>query len=235
MLHRLPNTFVTFLIALGCAGFAFPTPPPFPPDLGEVAGNVASPTETAPGIPSRADPNPSHLLSGKDFYLKECAVCHGPRGDGTERGMPLYKPHRVYATHITRHGRQGSRQYAIPMPAYPNTALSDRQLGQIWDYLDSLSSPTTGEQLYRSYCANCHGPDGLGGACGQPLINADGILTQSNLFTLWVRWGQNDGSYDRRGSYMPRWNRSENSDADVEKLRSYIQSLSSISEHRHLP
>lgn len=235
MSNRLPNKFVTILIALGCLAFAFPTPPPFPPDLGQDPGNPQHPTEPTTEEPRQNETTPVSSLSGKDVYIKECAICHGQTGEGTERGTPIKKPYKVFATHITRHGRKGNPQYAIPMPAYPEATIPNRQLVQIWSYLDGVELPSTGKDIYQTYCANCHGVDGLGGMSSQPLINTVGITTQPELFALWVRWGQDDGFYDSRTTYMPRWNQAEISDADLEKLRSYVQSLPSASELNYVP
>jgi mono/diheme cytochrome c family protein len=225
MLTRLPNKIVSLLIALGCSGFIFPTPPPFPPDLGDPDANTPSDSDRDRG-PVTPDREPRTPENGRDLYIKECAICHGQKAEGTERGTPLYKPYKVYATHITRNGRKGHPQYAIPMPAYPKEALSDRQLVQIWDYLDKTPSPATGEDIYLTYCANCHGTDGRGGMSSQPLISLDGQVLALDLFSIWVRWGQDDGFYDSRTSYMPRWNQNEIADEEVEKVRNYIQSLS---------
>lgn len=235
MIHHLPNKIFAVPITLVCFAFAFPTPPPFPPDLGENDGSLPVPIDPPAEAPNRSPPTPALPPNGKEFYLKECAICHGPSGEGTERGTPLHKPYKVYATHITRHGRKGDPKYAIPMPAYPREVLPDRILVQIWTYLEETSSPFSGEDIYRFYCANCHGTDGRGGMCGQPLVNFDGVVTSPETFALWVRWGQDDGFYDNRGSYMPRWNQAEISDSDLAKLRVYIQSLSSFAERRYVP
>lgn len=197
--------YLTFAAACGIA--AFPTPPPLPPE---------SPEPPA-GTP----------MSGRELYFKECAVCHGREGEGTERGFPVRKPYRVYATHITRRGRAGNPQFAIPMPAYPAEVLSDRQLVEIWNYLDSLTSATSGEAIFQTYCANCHGRDARGGMSGQPLFNAQGVVTPPDTFDLWVRWGQDDGFYDNRSSYMPRWNQWEISESQLASLRLYLKTLSS--------
>jgi mono/diheme cytochrome c family protein len=235
MISHLPNKIFAVLTTLVCFAFAFPTPPPFPPDLGEDDGNQSVPMDPSAEVPDRSTTSPNLPSNGKEYYLKECAICHGPGGDGTERGTPLHKPYKVYATHITRHGRNGDPKYAIPMPAYPREILPDRLLVQIWSYLEGASAPTSGEDIYRVYCANCHGKDGRGGMTGQPLITFDRMVTSPEIFALWVRWGQDDGYYDSRGSYMPRWNQDEISESDLAKLRVYIQSLSSLTERRYVP
>jgi mono/diheme cytochrome c family protein len=230
MFTLLPNKIVAMLITIGGIATAFPIPPPFPPDLGGDTEDAPGGAEPTPDIPT---PTPSTPSSGKEFYQKECAICHGARGEGTERGTPLNKPYKVYNTHITRHGRKGHPQFAIPMPAYPREMLSDRLMVQIWDYVESFSTPGTGEELYRAYCANCHGNDARGGMSSQPLVNETGVVTKPEVFALWVRWGQDDGFYESRGSYMPRWNPSEISDVDVVKIRSYLESLSPMSWRPH--
>jgi hypothetical protein len=95
-----------------------------------------------------------------------CAACHGPNGEGTALGYEIRHPVRPYATWVVRHGRTGGEFPGSAMLAYAPSSLTDAQLGTIFDYLDSLPQPTTGEGLYLDYCRNCHGTDARGGVTG---------------------------------------------------------------------
>lgn len=113
--------------------------------------------------------------SGKNLYLKHCAVCHGRDGNGGV-GLPLALPSFLeiapasYIKATIKLGRPGR-----VMPSF--NQLSDNEIDTITQYVlswhqegrVSLSgSPVRGdkhrgEQLFKENCVKCHGQQGEGG------------------------------------------------------------------------
>ncbi len=164
-------------------------------------------------------PSSNEGLSGKEVYLKECAVCHGKEGEGTDRGFSVRFPVAVYAEAVTRAGRDGAGVFSIPMPAYTAAQVSDQQLREMWQYLSSFSRPKTGAELFATFCQNCHGKDGRGGVVGK------GVLGEIGEFREVIREGEHRSQPLRRRKYMPAYSRSLISDADIWLLENYAREL----------
>lgn len=199
------------------------SPPTPPPDLKPPSVPIPPP-EIPPKVPR--DQGQGKNI-GQLAYERECAVCHGPSGEGTERGYPIKRPYRPYATEVTRKGRE-SQEFPIPMPAYPQSLLSDLELAEIWTFLDGSTvgdDLALGADLYRWFCSNCHGKDGKGGFSRQDIRPAAGSEVREGFFSDWIRWGSHHGDYMNRSAYMPRWNQWEISDNSIEKIKKYLQSL----------
>jgi mono/diheme cytochrome c family protein len=101
---------------------------------------------------------------GREVYLAKCVACHGPFGEpGPTRPAGVRPPRDLSApafqrgiddhelTAVVRHGRKG-------MPAIPRLG-TDADVRALVAYV-RLFSP--GYTLYATYCASCHGEDGLG-------------------------------------------------------------------------
>ena len=158
------------------------------------------------------------------LYSAACASCHGDRGQGVPMmGPELQHPVRDFSTWVVRNGRQGNPAFPNSvMAAFPESALPNATLESIYTWLSTpaLPKPTTGEALYKDYCANCHGATGVGGtaghdAKGEPLSKA---LTM-------VRGGHSLTQFSSRTGYMPKWTTSELSDAEVTLIVNYLDSL----------
>ena len=130
---------------------------------------------------------PAVLAEGQTLYNQICQTCHGPAGQGSERGAVLATATLVHGNadadvfRTIRTGVPGSQ-----MP--PFASLTDTQIWQLVAYLHSLqgSTPATGpsmpeskdtaagEALFfgRGGCANCHEVNGRGGVVGPDLSNA---------------------------------------------------------------
>ena len=156
--------------------------------------------------------------SGEEYYTARCAGCHGFAAEGPERGYQLRRPDNGYAAYIIREGRPGV-QFPNTMPAYESQHLSDSQLAELLAFLDAFEQPTTGDQLYQVYCANCHGLDGRGGPTGSDLRST---LGNEAAFIDAVRTGNSGNRYWNRFGYMPRWTDSEISNADVQAIIAYL-------------
>ncbi len=181
------------------------------------AAMVVSPPQPPP---ANDDPTPPlSSLSGQEYYQRECAICHGLNGEGTERGSAITRTHKVYGSQVIREGRSGSKTYAIPMPAYSRDELTARQLAEIWQMLGEKPKPDTGAGLYRAYCENCHGSHGSGGDVEVAINHAVGALS------LWVRYGgkSQDKDFLSRHDYMPSFNERELTDQDILLIGQYLK------------
>jgi mono/diheme cytochrome c family protein len=105
------------------------------------------------------------------------------------------------------------------MDKYGTDKLSDAQLTLIWDYLDQPPQPTTGETLYKDYCANCHGADGKGGVVMRPLAGEG-----KNVLKL-VRSGKSVGQYAMRHDSMPAFSTMRISDAELNLILAYVNTF----------
>ena len=160
-------------------------------------------------------------VSGIELFLGMCAPCHGAEGEGGPLAYELQHPNRAHATWVVRNGRPGLEFPGSQMAAYSPEVVSDEQLEEIFDYLDSFPQPTTGEALYLDYCGNCHGADPrTGGAVDKdPLDDGpDEILEQ-------VREGDGGTDYGNRGEYMPAFSADRLSDAEVQAIIDWLVSL----------
>jgi mono/diheme cytochrome c family protein len=160
-------------------------------------------------------------ISGEEFFLSVCAPCHGSDGEGTALGYEIQHPVRDYSSWVVRNGRPPGNA-ELPgsvMTAYATGSLEDATLEEIWDYLDTLPQPTTGEALYMDYCRNCHGTDAAGGITG-----VDIRLELLEIFEQ-VREGENVGNYAARSTSMPAFDESRISDAEIQLIADYVAGL----------
>lgn len=107
--------------------------------------------------------------TGEDLYSANCAACHGDPWGGPAVDQSLPGTKRVAgARSCTITGAIfGTNLFAQGVPdmvAFGNQQLTATQINAIAGYLDSRT--LTGEQLYVSTCAGCHGNDGRGGRNG---------------------------------------------------------------------
>jgi cytochrome c oxidase cbb3-type subunit 3 len=113
---------------------------------------------------------PADIASGAALYLKQCAGCHGPTGQGAGAGPALNSG-------AFRHGSTDEALFqtitkGVPGTTMPAFALSGLHTWQLVTHLRQLSmagrttkptgNPTVGEALFKTNCLNCHrsnGPD----------------------------------------------------------------------------
>jgi high-affinity iron transporter len=118
---------------------------------------------------------PAHgidLGAGSGLFAKNCASCHGDRGQGTGHG-PDAPP--AIGTSALMHGVSPALSYRVvsvgvrgtAMPAWSPSLSADQRWNTI-AYLASLrhspSDRAEGEGLYLQRCASCHGVTGVGSA-----------------------------------------------------------------------
>ena len=126
-----------------------------------------------------AQSSPDDVAEGERLYGVQCAICHGPRGDGG-RGANLALPRLRHAPDDT--ALAGVIRRGIPGTEMPGSALSARQVGQVAAFVRTLGrvrpEPVAGDaargrSLYqtRGGCAQCHTIAGRGGGIGPDLID----------------------------------------------------------------
>lgn len=84
--------------------------------------------------------NGSDLVRGRQLYEKDCATCHGARGEGkAEEFYPrLSGQHYRYLLRETHLIRNGERRNANPEMANNIRAYSDEELAAVADYISRL-------------------------------------------------------------------------------------------------
>lgn len=175
-------------------------------------GTDVAPTDNNhPGDPDRP-------TDGAELYGLECGSCHGD-GSGTPDGPSILNPVVGYASYVVRHGRDEMGFANGGMPAFDTAAVTDPELTAILGYLRAADKPTTGEGLYQRFCQNCHGADGKSGRVRKNILGEVGELAEK------IRFGNGGNNYGARTSYMPAWNATEITDAEIALLRTYIVGL----------
>jgi mono/diheme cytochrome c family protein len=155
---------------------------------------------------------------GVGLYGLHCAKCHAEQGRGGMNGPEIVHPVREYSSWVVRNGR-AMTSFPMPMEKWGADKLSDAQLNLIFDYLDTPPQPTTGAELYRDYCTNCHGSDAKSGPAMKNLLNEVDELKDQ------VRKGAHPGEYSMRQEYMPAFSTMRLSDADLDKIYQYVDGL----------
>lgn len=118
--------------------------------------------------------------AGRRLYLRDCAFCHGNRGEGTQNGPALVEGTNGAALtdFMLRTGRMPIDHPRAPSrPSEP--VYTDDEIAAFVDYIVRAFEPpgppipavepdrgdlAAGQQLYERFCAACHAPTGIGGA-----------------------------------------------------------------------
>lgn len=132
--------------------------------------------QTAPPAPAAVD-----VEAGRQLFLVGCTACHGPRGEGTDRGPSLVGSGAASADYYLSTGRMPLDQPGVQPQRKPPT-YSPRQIEQLTAYVASLGpgqpQPTIdyrggdlsqGYELFSNNCASCHSSAGAGGALGRSI------------------------------------------------------------------
>lgn len=173
--------------------------------------------------------------TGRQIYLRDCAICHGSRGRGSERGPSIVEEGAAGVHFMVSTGRM-----PLPNPAqYPggtraNLARSepdytDGDIAALVDYVrgfvDGPEVPEVtvstdllprGGKLYRLNCAACHQFAGVGGV----LYEDRAIPTLHFSTPVQVVEAIRTGP-----STMPPFGRSEISEEDADAIASYVAFL----------
>jgi mono/diheme cytochrome c family protein len=170
-----------------------------------------------------AEAMPNAMPAPAAWEGKTCKTCHGANGEGFMLLAPeIRHTPAVYANYIVRHGRinNGVPSAMVDFPPTPMMGkidITDADLAAIITWLDTMPKPTTGQGLYRDYCANCHGRDnGTGGAVGVPIV---GLMTA--MYGMKVRAGEGTDQ-SMRIAYMPPEDATALSDAEIGLIAQYL-------------
>jgi quinol---cytochrome-c reductase cytochrome c subunit len=129
----------------------------------------------APGILAQVSPS----SPGRILYLRDCAFCHGNRGEGTGLAPSLTRGGALATDFYLSTGRMPEATPENDPPRRP-PAYDRRQIDQLVAYVASLGqgppiprvdpqagSISEGATLYEANCAACHSSAGVGGALTQ--------------------------------------------------------------------
>jgi ubiquinol-cytochrome c reductase cytochrome c subunit len=125
------------------------------------------------------------------LYLANCATCHGPRGEGTDAGVPLVG---VGAASVDFYLRTGRMPLGAPgqRPHRQAPRFDDADIRALVDYVAGFGAgpaiPAVGTsddvqrgwRLYTANCAACHAATGAGNAVGGGFV-AVGLGNATNL------------------------------------------------------
>jgi cytochrome c oxidase cbb3-type subunit III len=161
--------------------------------------------------PNAIPTNPDDVTDFTVLYEKNCSGCHGRNGSGGP-ALPLADP--VYLAiadesimmKVAKNGIAGTC-----MPAFAKSAgglLTDKQVEIIVkgirqrhanpNLLAGITPPpysetkigevSRGPEVYKTFCASCHGPDGKGGSKAGSIVNGSflALLTNQELRTLTI-------------------------------------------------
>lgn len=129
-----------------------------------------------PAAAEQADrPGEPDLESGGALYQRWCAVCHASDGGGTTAGPAIEEVSVPYLDVTIRTGRM---PLADPLRGVRERTFSPAEREAVVHYLTEeldlagevpeprSGNPATGETVYATHCAQCHGAAAGGGVAG---------------------------------------------------------------------
>lgn len=151
----------------------------------------------AMGVPASGQDDAARPSSeeARDLFLRNCAVCHGPRGRGTFRA-PELTGSGAAATHFQMStGRMPPDREGEGPVRTPSSEFSDPEILAVAEYVQSIAGGpripdvdtadadlTRGADLYLQGCAPCHGSSGSGSVLtGGDIAPALGDLTSVQI------------------------------------------------------
>lgn len=182
---------------------------------GSAGSPVSAGSGGAAGLAGSAGSAP---VNGEAIFNVACKTCHEAQGAGGKLGPEIQHPVRDHATWVVRNGLPGAA-FPKPMEKIPADLLSDAELNMVFDYLDMPPQATSGQALYLDYCGNCHGADGKGGPTTRNILDELDKLRDN------VKKGTHPGDFGNRKEYMPTLNPSKLTDAEVDLIYAYVESL----------
>jgi len=171
---------------------------------------------------------PSEVVDFKLLYGQNCAGCHGSDGKG---GASIALANPVFLaiaddTVIRRTAANG--EPGTPMPAFAQSAggmLTDQQIDALvrgirsWAKPDVLGDqtpppyaaeapgdPQRGADVYRTYCASCHGANGRGGSKASSIVDGSflALINDQQLRTIVIAGRPELGAPDWRADVEGR-------------------------------
>ncbi len=195
---------------------AFPASVLGDPEVGKIEAYLV--WLAAPGNGDGGDGDGGIDVPPMSPFAANCSGCHGPTGEGTTLAPQIRAPHEGYAEWVVRNGRN-TMGFPQPMPQFTEEQVSAEALGEIFTFLHEQPMPADGQGLYLRFCGNCHGPTGSGGVVGESARDkADKMEDIREI----VRGGEGGTSYGSRSGFMPARSSAELPDADLEKIRDFL-------------
>jgi ubiquinol-cytochrome c reductase cytochrome c subunit len=129
--------------------------------------------------PSAQGRQASEIEVGRRLFVSACSSCHGDRGQGTDLAPGIANAGAAAADFQLRTGRMPMADPGAQAVRKP-PAFADDEIGALVAYVASLGPGPeipavdplagdlgTGQELFVSNCAPCHGATGGGGAVGE--------------------------------------------------------------------
>ena len=172
---------------------------------------------------------PDDVLDFNTLYKQNCSGCHGAEGRG---GPAVTLSDSLYLAlvndetfrKVTANGVPGT-----PMPAFARSAggtLTDRQIDVLvqesrarWAKPNALANTNPpsytasapgdvghGADVYQTFCASCHGPNGRGGSKGRSIVDGSylALVSDQGLRTTVIVGVPDLGAPDWRGNLPGR-------------------------------
>ncbi|MFD0823313.1 c-type cytochrome, partial [Micromonospora zhanjiangensis] len=188
------------------------------------------PSVAASGIPAApgAAPAPgTDLARGRQLYEQSCGSCHGPVGQGSQRGPSLVGVGPADVDFQVGTGRMPLSQEA-PQPMHRDPVFTPEETRDIVAYVVGFGpggpaipqvrpgSLTAGRDIYQANCAACHSAGGIGAA----LTNGRVAPALSRATPLQVAEAVRVGP-----GLMPAFPPQVLTDQQVDAVASYVQQL----------
>jgi ubiquinol-cytochrome c reductase cytochrome c subunit len=190
--------------------------------LGVVAVIAGTPGSVAVTAQPSEDPR------GREVYLQRCASCHGPAGEGTQRGPSVAGVGAASVDFQLRTGRMPLAAEERYRAEHQDPELADADIRAVVDYVEGLApggpeipavrsgNTRLGLRLFLDNCAACHSATGRGGTL------TDGSLVPS----LFEATPTQVGEAIRVGpGLMPAYPESVLGEDDVDALAGYVDLL----------
>jgi mono/diheme cytochrome c family protein len=174
-------------------------------------------------------PRPDSVLDSKVLYVQNCAGCHGAegtRGAAPPLGDPVYLAIASDDTlrSVASKGRNGTAMSAFAQKE--GGMLTDAQVDAIvrgirqrWSNPNAVAGALLppyaatapgdvqrGQAVYDTFCANCHGAGGTGGAKAGSIVDPAylSLITDQGLRTIVITGRPDFGAPDWRGNVPGR-------------------------------
>lgn len=183
------------------------------------------------GAAKLPDSSPAGIATGKAVFSEAgCAACHGAQAQGTDLAPALVPPPTDLSGLIAY-----ARKPAGKMPPVPVATATDKQLADVFAYLQSLAPKTAaaeelkgngenGKKLFAAYgCYQCHGRQGAGAATG-PRIGPPAISLAAVLRYVRAPTGQ-----------MPPYTAKVVSDQDLADIYAFLKSFPAPPPAKDIP
>lgn len=181
--------------------------------------------------PAAAQSFAPSVANGKTVFASAgCIGCHGAQAQGTSLAPAIAPPPLELPAMITY-----VRQPTGKMPPVAESTASDKQLADVFAYLQSLAPKTAladelkgnaenGKKLFAAYgCYECHGRQGAGASTG-PRIGPPAITLAAVLRYVRAPTGQ-----------MPPYTAKVATDQDLADIYAYLKSFPTSPPAKDIP